>query len=826
MKKNNKNDKKSTPDKPVAAPAAPKPTATREANPENGGFAKMLAGKELYALLGVVFLSILFVFWDFLTFEKTYFFKDIGSDSLNMYYPNLMHMSDYIKQYGGLTWTFSQGLGQNMFPLWLSDFFTNIILVLFSKESLPYTIAYVEVVKILLCCFVFYKYLSELKLNKFTVSVMAYLFAFSGYIILGGCWTIFSVEALYVAIILYGYERWLNHGKIFWLVAGIALLSFLQPFLLFPYAIFLAAYIPVRYNDVRGGEWGKFPLFLAMTVGLAVIGVAIASYQLFPDVLQYMESPRVGGEARLIEKLKQQPMFGMADEWLRFTTTFRAFGSDMLGTGSAFQGWQNYLEAPLFYCGILCLVTFPQAFVGMTKSQRIAYGILGGLFFLPILFPYFRYTFWAFAGDYFRTYSLVVTLLLLLFTAKALDNIINTGKVNLIVLGVTVLALLVLLYTPNEQFAPAINVGLKSFATLLIFVYAGVLFGLSRGGDMQRYAFIGLAVVVFIEMGYFSSQTVNDRDVVTGEDLKEKIGYNDYTSDAVKYLKEKDKGFFRVNKDYSSGVAIHQSINDAKAQGYFGSASYHSFNQINYIKFLAELNVLDPKDENQTRWAMGVTGRPLLFSLVGGKYWLVRKPETRVESFGYDSIGKVGDVKIMQNRYAAPFGFVYDTVLDEATFKTFSNFAKDQFVLRGCVVANGDADLLSHGKKFNLADTAVPFSLDQYGVYVNKLKERAFTMTQFKESEIKGNVTLNEPGVLFFSIPFDEGWSATVNGKEAKLYKVNIGFLGLKLPAGKSDVEIKFEPRMMKKGGMVSLCALVVFAGLVVLSSRKKKESA
>jgi uncharacterized membrane protein YfhO len=819
MKKHTKNEKKNIPDSPAAAPQKP---VTQAANLGSNSLAAMLAGKELYLLLGMVALSCFFVFWDFLSFEKVYFFKDIGSDSLNIYYPSLMHMSDYIKSWGVPTWSFSQGLGQNMFPLWLGDFFTNIIVVLFSKESLPYTIAYVEVIKILLCCFVFYKYLTALKLNKYTVCIMSYLFAFSGYIILGGCWTIFSTEALYVAIILYGFERWLNNGKILWLVTGIALLSFLQPFLLFPYAIFLAAYIPVRYNDVRGDEWMKFPVFLIKTVGLAVVGVAISSYQLFPDVLQYMESPRVGGEARLIEKLKEQPMFGVADEWLRFTTTFRAFGSDMLGTGSAFQGWQNYLEAPLFYCGIFCLVTFPQMFVGLTKKQRIAYGIFAGLFFLPVIFPYFRYTFWAFAGDYFRTYSLVVTLLLLLFTAKALDSIINTGKVNLIVLGVTVLFLLVLLYSPNEQFAPAINVGLKSFATLLIFVYAAILFGLGRTGDMQRYAFIGLAVVVFIEMGYFSSQTVNEREVVTGEDLKSKIGYNDYTSDAVKYLKEKDKGFFRVNKDYSSGVAIHQSINDAKAQGYFGSASYHSFNQINYIKFLAELAVLDPKDENQTRWAMGVTGRPLLFSLVGGKYWLVKKPETQVQNFGYDSIGKVGDVKIMQNRYAAPFGFAYDTVLDEATFRTFSNFQKDQYLLRGAVVANSDADLLSHVKKFNLADTTVPFSLDQYGVYVNKLKEKSFTVTQFKESDIKGNISLNDAGVLFFSIPFDEGWKASVNGKDAKLYKVNFGFLGLKLPAGKSDVEIKFEPRMMKEGGMVSLAALLVFVGLVFLSKRKQ----
>lgn len=76
----------------------------------------MLGGKELYLLLGMVVLSCFFVFWDFLSFEKVYFLKDIGSDSLNIYYPSLMHMSDYIKAWGVPTWSFSQGLGQNTFP--------------------------------------------------------------------------------------------------------------------------------------------------------------------------------------------------------------------------------------------------------------------------------------------------------------------------------------------------------------------------------------------------------------------------------------------------------------------------------------------------------------------------------------------------------------------------------------------------------------------------------------------------------------------------------------------------------------------------------------
>ena len=784
-------------------------------------FSSKIAGKELYLLMAAIALGCFVVFKDFILFEKVYLFKDIGSDSINIYFPWLVHMTDYIRANGVPTWTFSQGLGQNMFPLWIGDIFSNLLMLLFSKQSLPYTLAYVEIIKILLCGWVFYKYLTELKLHKYAVCIGAFLFAFSGYIILGGCWTIFSLEALYVAIMLYGFERWLNHGKWLWFVVGLTAISFLQPFFLFPYAIFLAVYIPVRYNDIHDGAWKQFPVFLLKTLGLSVLGVAISAYQLFPDLLQYIESPRVGGEAQLIDKLKAQPVFGVAEDWLRFTTTFRMFSSDMLGSGSAFQGWQNYLEAPLFYCGIFCLVTFPQVFVGMNRKQRIAYGIMTGIFVLPIFFPFFRYTFWAYTGDYFRTFSLVITLLLLLYTAKALSYIMNTGKVNLIVLGATVVFLLFLLYTPAEQFAPAINSGLRSFATLLIFIYAGILYALTTKGELRNISRVALVVVCFFELIYFSSQTIGERDVMTSSDLTDRVGYNDYTVDAVKYLKTKDHSFYRVNKDYASGMAIHQSINDAKVQGYYGSASYYSFNQKNYIKFLAGLGVIDPKNEFATRWAPGVNSRPLLFSLVSGKYWLVKRPETHPETFGYYQVGTFGNVKVYQNRFSAPFGVAFDTVLDDASFKKMSNFQKDQFLLRGCVIDSADADLLAMGKKFNMADTTIPFSLDRYADYATNLRKDTLTITQFKESDIKGTINVAAPKLLFFSIPFDEGWSATINGAPAKLYKVDCGLTGLKLATGKNNVEISFEPRLMKKGAMVSLLSLLVFAGLLFVTRKK-----
>lgn len=781
-----------------------------------------LKGKENYLLLLAIALSCLIVFYDFISGDKVYLYKDIGSDSVNIYFPWLVHLSDYIKNNGVPTWSFAQGMGQNVFPLWLGDVFSDTIMLLFSKDRLPYMLAIMEILKIFLAGMVFFKYLTELKVSRFTASLGGYLFAFCGYIILGGCWTIFSVEALYVALILYGFERWMNRGKILWFVLGIAALAFLQPFLLFPYTIFLGCYILVRYNDEKGDQWQKFPLFLAKTIGLAIVAVAISSYQLFPDMLQYIESPRVGGDATLIDNLKAQPAFGITDSTLRFTTTFRAFGSDMLGTGSEFKGWQNYLEAPLFYCGILCLVVFPQAFVAFTKKQRITWGVFAALFTLPIFFPYFRYIFWAFSGNYFRAYSFVVVLLLLMLTARGLDHILKTKKINMTVLGVTVGVLLLLLFTPSPSFEQNISQGMRSTSTLLILLYTGVLLAYTKWNNQRNTSIAALVLICMAEAIFYSSTTINDRDAITGKELKEKTGYNDYTLEGLSYLKARDNGFYRVNKNFQSGPAIHTSYNDAKVQGFFGTTSYHSFNQINYVRFLGIMGVVNPKDEFQTRWIKGLGERPLLLSIAGVKYMLAKSPDPGLKMFGYDSLTKFNDVVVLRNNYAQPLGVVYDKGMDEHSFKQLSNNQKDIYLFRGCVVDSGDNELASAIGKYTIADTPATTTLNLYYQSAQDLAKKSLKITKFREDHINGEVTTSSPNVLFFSIPYDEGWKAMVNGKESKIHRVNCGFVGLLLPAGKNTVDLKFTPRYMKEGGIITLIALIAFGGLLFLTSREK----
>ena len=781
-----------------------------------------ILGKEFAVLCATLAAACALVFNDFLNNQKIYLFKDIGSDSVNIYFPWLVHLSDYLRENGLPGWTFSQGLGQNFFPFCFGDIFSLILAFFISKPYLPYGIVWMECIKIILCGIMFFCYLQEMKINRSVSVLCAFLYSFCGYVIVGGCWTIFSAEALYAAVILYGFERWLNRGEWLWFVAGLTCMSILQPFFLFLYALFFMTYIPVRYIEVRQDSWGNFSVFVLKTAGYAALGVAVGAYQVLPDVLQYLESPRVGGEAGLAAGLLGRPVFALSDGWLMFSTVFRSFGSDILGTGSKYTGWMNYLESPLFYCGIICLVAFPQIIQSLINIKlKTAYALFLAVWTIPLIFPFFRYFFWAFSGNYFRTLSLVIVIILLLCTARSLDYIASTGTLNRKVLAVTVVSLLFLLYAPPRQFTDGINPSIQMWVGLLICTYAALLLTLTVNRS-RRAVSIVIMLFCFVEMVVFSHRTVNDRNVITSRELDQKTGYNDYTVDAVKLIKENDKGFYRINKSYSSGPAIHKSINDAKVQGYFGTSSYSSFNQISYVRFLAALNVIYDKNEIETRWITGLENRQILFSLVSGRYLLGRQSQNDFQGIGYAEIAKVGDVHIYQNQYALPLGFTYDHVLDEQTFLKLQGLLKDLSLLKGCVIASDDKAMADFPR---IVPVYIPpeHILVHVNTDLNARRSEKLILTTFTENRILGNITVPRPRVLFLSVPYDKGWHAKVNGTETPVHRVNVGFCGLVIPSGSSSVEFYFIPRLMRLGAVISLLAIVLVIVLQRSDRRKIK---
>lgn len=775
-----------------------------------------LSNKGKYILLLSILLISLYVFKDFILLKNLYLFKDIGSDSINSSYPQLIHISEYLRSEGIPKWSFSQGMGQNIFPFSLGNPF-DLILYLLPSKYLAYGIVYVEILKIIIGGLFYYLYLRTIELTEYASIIGGMLFSFSGFMILGGGWYTFSTEAVYAALLLYSFERFFKYGSWHLFPIAIALISAFQPFNVYLYGLFLLLYMLFRYPVTNEGRLKGMHKLLLKVTGLGLLGLSMSSFFLFNNLLQMMESPRIGGDASYSNALLSTPVFSIEGIEHNITAVMRFFSNDLLGTGSYFKGSYNYLEAPIFYIGLVNLILAPQIFIHLNRRRKIYYALFAVAFVLPIIFPFFRCAFWLFTGNYYRGFSFFVALIFLLYSIQALSNIDKTFKLNKLLLIATVIILMGFLFFPYApQINSRINKELRDIVAIFLVVYAMLIYLMS----LNKYKTV-LQVILFItiltELSYFSSITVNNRFIISSEEYERKVGYNDFTVDALSYLNSSDKSFFRVIKYYSSGPTINASTtetNDAKVQNFKGTSSYYSFNQKNYIQFLEELNIISRGNELETRWANGLSGRLLLQPLASVKYILAKGDASSfLSSDRYEYVSQFGDVKVFKDRYYLPLGYTYDRFLTISYFRPLLPAQKDAALLNAFVVDDREIEKYKQLQQFDLnAFITSNYTIKEYEDSIENRRSEVLVISEHSHNHIKGKVNLSGDKLLFFSIPFDKGWHAKVDGKEVKLEQVNIGFMGLLLIKGTHTIELEYEPPYLITGAIISLLSIGVYA--------------
>ena len=780
----------------------------------------------IYILFFLLIIASSILYKDFLFGDYVFLFKDIGSDSYNFDFPKFYHLADYWEKFGSPSWSFEQGLGQNMHPYWF-DLFT-FLLVLGGKENVANNMIYVFLLELILAGMFFYLYLRTLKVQGYLAVLGGFLYAFSGYIVLGTTWqlSVFGTEIVYVALLLFALEKFISEKVWYILPIPIAMIVIHVPFYLYLYTILIIIYYTLRFAESQQLNFMKWFVGLATIGIISALGVGISGFMFGSNLFQMFESPRGSGEFAYTNQLISQPLLAVADSVQRSTHFMRLFSTNMIGNAETYRGWSNYMEAPMFYGGLLSLVAAPQVFYFGSKKSKITYGILFGMCFLVMLFPYFRYTFWLFTGDYYRTLGLFTLLALLFLNIRAIQQIIEEKKLGLIALAGTVIVLLVLLF----GFAPTdtVNKSLQKTAVILIILYAGGLFLISKRA-LQSIGIVALLLISVGEMLFFSNNiTVNQRSRATKQEMNEVgNGFKDATIDVVSNLKKADiSPFYRIEKEYTSGTTIHTSMNDAKAQGYYSSRSYQSFNQLNYVRFLKSVKLLNPKDEYASRWVMGLVSSPLLQRLCATKYFLTKNPNA-FDSFKniMDSVTVNGEVRVLKLRNTLPLGVTFDRYISEENFEKLDSMNR-QAVLLQTVAVNKVFQVKLKGLKEIETSTLPPVgvTLEDLKNWTDKAKQDTLQIKEFLPTNIKGDISLSTPKVLFLAIPHDKGWSANVDGKETTIEKVDAGLMGILLEKGNHKVELTFEPPYVKVGTYITILSLLIWGvGIVFFNNRKKK---
>jgi len=259
-----------------------------------------------------------------------------------------------------------------------------------------------------------------------------------------------------------------------------------------------------------------------------------------------------------------------------------------------------------------------------------------------------------------------------------------------------------------------------------------------------------------------------------------------------------------------------RSRNDGKVQGYFGTRSYYSFNQVHSIRFLADFGFLDIESEPETRWTDGVRRAPGTSGLLSVRYTLLRDHPNLTEGPTHAKLAQFENIGLYENRLFVPLGASYDRVIPLDALYALDIGGRRLAIQRAAAIDPSEAPAavaaLAPLDAAEVAAAVERYDLDAALADVACLAAERVAWESISHNRLSGRIDLARTKLVFLSIPFDRGWRAEVDGAEVELIRTNVGFLGLLLPAGPHTIALRFEPRFGRAAAAVSLFGVGLYA--------------
>ena len=158
---------------------------------------------------------------------------------------------------------------------------------------------------------------------------------------------------------------------------------------------------------------------------------------------------------------------------------------------------------------------------------------------------------------------------------------------------------------------------------------------------------------------------------------------------------------------------------------------------------------------------------------------------------------------------------------------TYSNTNRD-FIL--------DLGYLESGEQVTLSSSDGDGSLVSVNVYrllqnefidaISQLNEEGLVVDSYSDTEINAHITVQEDGILFTSIPYEDGWTVYVDGQAVETEAYAEAFLSISLTAGDHTVYMHYSPAGLTEGAIISLASLLILLLIIavrVIRNRDQK---
>ena len=771
----------------------------------NDTFQLKLNKMTLLLLSLVTGATCMFVFREYIFGNRILAFYDIGSDTAEQYL-SLYAMLIRKLQTGDLTlWGANNGFGINLNMLNMTNPALMIVYLLgavIGTERMPYLMVWIYMAEILcagICC---YLYLSVFRLDERAKAMASYMYCFSGFIMVWGQHYQFAIvpsllvlEMLFVERCIRCPRKWKS------LTIMTAFLVFNSMYIAYMCLIFCGFYVCVRVliRHLRSFPSYFFRVFhLAWVMGL---GVGIGFITLLPAVAAILSvSSRLATQDSLSYRL-----FGIQYPSVYYSTLVsRFFGTTFKGI-SDYRGHFNYYEDPcLFFSILFALLLVQYVFLIPSISERVA-GMAaeaGKRYRVnKIKLIVIQYVLLVFVGacvswpgtgtifngftTFFSRYMFICMPYFALIASYTLTEIIRNRKVNYIALaiGLAVTVRFCLVYyidpgMPNPKYA-----ALAHLICCVLMALVLVLFSLDSLDFLRRYLIIALCVFLAADVSVDAFSNFHGRDtVLKGGKYFEEL-YDTDTANALRWIRENDSQWYRVEKTYGATMAT-----DSMVQDYHPISAYNSTqnaNIQNYINMYWD-DVLY-MDINHYLYVLGSADTDQS-GLCGIKYVLSRNSEAVLP--GTEQVFSSGDVYVYR----------FTDVNNICSYYPYSEVSK------------------TFGKASDGFTDTVTVNFEE-----KDPKAKLIVLDGGKDDRITANVTVIQQGVLFFAIPFENGWSVYVDGEKKAMRKANEGFIGVDLEAGTHEITLKYLCPGLVKGMIITIFSIILLILFSVLENMRDR---
>ena len=192
---------------------------------------------------------------------------------------------------------------------------------------------------------------------------------------------------------------------------------------------------------------------------------------------------------------------------------------------------------------------------------------------------------------------------------------------------------------------------------------------------------------------------------------------------------------------------------------------------------------------------------------------------------GWTYYDTVDGMALYQNDNYLPMGFTYDYYVSADSLEGMTTQDASCLLLRA--LALSEEDIAQYGQYLAPAPDSElqDFGYERYVQDVAARRETACSDFMMTNSGFSAEIQLDRDNLVFFSVPYDDGFTAYVNGQETEILEVDNGLMAVLCPAGWNNIDFVYSPAGLKLSRTVTLIAIpvwLVYTGWFLWNRKRK----